>query len=96
MRRFDSGKLVSKRFKITWLRTCFGRRRFNCIDEVSAHAVLAFFIQPGKSFYRLTYAAKKSRLGDDMKVWTEQTAPRRFTYILGEGESCRTAAERFG
>ncbi len=67
-----------------------------CIDEVSAHAVLAFFVQPGKSFYRLTYAAKESRLGEDLKIRTEQTAPRRFTYILGEGESCRTAAERFG
>jgi type I restriction-modification system DNA methylase subunit len=67
-----------------------------CIDEVSAHAVLAFFVQPGKSFYRLTYAAKESRLGEDLKLTTEQTAPRRFTYILGAGESCRTAAERFG
>jgi Eco57I restriction-modification methylase/restriction endonuclease TaqI-like protein len=67
-----------------------------CIDEVSAHAVLAFFVQPGKSFYRLTYAAKESRLGEDLKIQTEQTSPRRFTYILGEGESCRTAAERFG
>ena len=66
-----------------------------CIDEVSAHAVLAFFVQPGKSFYRLTYAAKVSRLGEDQKIQTEQTAPRRFTYILGEGESCRTAAGSF-
>jgi hypothetical protein len=67
-----------------------------CIDEVSAHAVLAFFVQEGKSFYRLTYAAKESKLGDDLKIQTEQTATRRFTYILGAGESCRTAAERFG
>jgi hypothetical protein len=67
-----------------------------CIDEVSAHAVLAFFVQPGKPFYRLTYAAKESKLGEDLQIRTEQTAPRRFTYILGEGESCRTAAERFG
>ena len=67
-----------------------------CIDEVSAHAVLAFFVQDGKSFYRLTYAAKESKLGDDLKIQTEQTATRRFTYILGAGESCRTAAERFG
>src|ERR1035437_9180482 len=66
-----------------------------CIDEVSAHAVLAFFVQSGKSFYRLTYAAKVSRLGEDQKIQTEQTAPRRFTYILGEGESCRTAAGNF-
>jgi hypothetical protein len=67
-----------------------------CIDEVSAHAVLAFFVQDGKPFYRLTYAARESKLGDDLKIQTEQTATRRFTYILGAGESCRTAAERFG
>ena len=67
-----------------------------CIDEVSAHAVLAFFVQEGKTFYRLTYAAKESKLGDDLKIQTEQTATRRFTYILGASESCRTAAERFG
>lgn len=34
-----------------------------CIDEVSAHAVLAFFVQSGNNAYRLTYAAKESRLG---------------------------------
>ena len=58
--------------------------------------MLAFFVQDGKPFYRLTYAAKESKLGDDLKIQTEQTATRRFTYILGAGESCRTAAERFG
>src|SRR5204862_111961 len=63
-------------------------------DEVSAHAVFAFFAQDGNAPYRLTYAAKESKLGADLKVQTEQTAPRRFTYILGPGESCRTPAER--
>ena len=66
-----------------------------CIDEVSAHAVLAFFVQPGSRAYRLTYAAKESRLDEDLKIQTEQTAPRRYTYVLGPDESCRTAAERF-
>ena len=66
-----------------------------CIDEVSAHAVLAFFVQPGSRAYRLTYAAKESRLDEDLQVHTEQTAPRRYTYVLGPDESCRTAAERF-
>jgi TaqI-like C-terminal specificity domain/Eco57I restriction-modification methylase len=65
-----------------------------CIDEVSAHAVLAFFVHPDKSIYRLTYAAKESRLGDDLKIHTEQTATRRYTYVLGPGETRRTAALR--
>ena len=66
-----------------------------CIDEVSAHAVLAFFVQPGSRAYRLTYAAKESKLDEELKIQTEQTAPRRYTYVLGSDESCRTAAERF-
>jgi hypothetical protein len=65
-----------------------------CIDEVSAHAVFAFFVQSGNNAYRLTYAAKESRLGDDLKIHTEQTATRRFTYVLGPGERRRTAALR--
>jgi hypothetical protein len=65
-----------------------------CIDEVSAHAVLAFFVHPDKQFYRLTYAAKESKHGEDLKIQTEQTATRRFTYILGQGEKRRTAAIR--
>src|SRR5438309_1248492 len=29
-----------------------------CIDQVNAHAVFAFFVQPGRDEYRLTYAAR--------------------------------------
>ncbi len=65
-----------------------------CIDEVSAHAVLAFFVQPGVPAYRLTYAARESVLGADLKVETHETATKRYTYVLGQGETRRTAAQR--
>jgi hypothetical protein len=66
-----------------------------CIDEVSAHAVLAFFAQPGRQPYRLTYAARESALDPDtLAVEIRETATRRFTYVLGPGESRRTAASR--
>jgi hypothetical protein len=65
-----------------------------CIDEVSAHAVLAFFVQPGTHTYRMTYAARESVLGDDLKVTTLETAPKRYTYELGPHTPCRTAAQR--
>ncbi len=65
-----------------------------CIDEVSAHAVLAFFVQPGVPAYRLTYAARESVLGADLKVETRETATKRYTYVLGPGETRRTAAQR--
>ncbi len=65
-----------------------------CIDQATAHAVLAFFVQPGTDSYRLTYAARESRLDDAAAVRTEETAAKRFTYVLGPGVPCRTAADR--
>lgn len=65
-----------------------------CIDEVSAHAVLAFFVQPRASAYRLTYAAKESIHREDLSVETTETATKRYTYVLGAGEARRTAAQR--
>ena len=65
-----------------------------CIDEATAHAMLAFFVQPGTDSYRLTYAARESRLDEAAVVRTEETAAKRFTYVLGPGVPCRTAADR--
>lgn len=66
-----------------------------CIDEVSAHGVLAFFAQPGRQPYRLTYATRESAFNTEtLAVETRETAIRRFTYILGPGETRRTAALR--
>ncbi len=65
------------------------------IDQVSAHAVLAFFVQPGRAEYRLTYAAKESFIDlETLEVSTRETAPKRFTFFLGPAETCRTAALR--
>ncbi len=66
-----------------------------CIDQVNAHAVLAFFIQSGRDEYRLTYAARESELDlETLEVQTRETAPKRFTFLLGPAEPCRTAAQR--
>lgn len=67
-----------------------------CIDEVSAHAVVAIFARPGsREPYRLTYATRESALNTEtLAVETHETATRRFTYVLGPGETRRTAASR--
>lgn len=67
-----------------------------CIDEVSAHAVLAIFARSGsKDPYRLTYATRESAFNaETLAVETRETATRRFTYVLGPGETRRTAASR--
>jgi hypothetical protein len=65
------------------------------IDEARTNAVLAVFHQPGKPDWRLTYACKRSQLDDDtLEITSTQTAPRRYTFLLGEIEPCRTAAGR--
>jgi hypothetical protein len=57
--------------------------------------VLAVFHQPGKGDWRLTYASKRSQLDEDtLEITSVQTAPRRYTFLLGENEPCRTAAGR--
>ena len=57
--------------------------------------VLAIFRQPDASDYRFTFAARESGFDEQGQLVRRETAPRRFTYILGANESCRTAAERF-
>jgi hypothetical protein len=65
------------------------------IDEASANAVLAFFVQDGREEYRLTYAARESELDlETLEIRTRETAPKRFTFLLGGDEPCRTAAQR--
>lgn len=67
------------------------------IDQANAHAVLAFFVQPGRDDYRLTYAARESSIDEDtLETVTRETAPKRFTFLLGPSEPCRTAAQRLG
>ncbi len=64
------------------------------IDMHSVHGVLAVF--RGKEVeYRFTFVAKESEFTEDGKFVERQTAPRRYTYLLGPGESCATAAQRF-
>ncbi len=82
---------------IDLLRNRVGLRRLVArgIDEVNAHAVLAFFVQPGETAYRLTYAARESVMNPaTLAIERQETAARRFTYILGPGDARRTAALR--
>ncbi|MBC8378483.1 MAG: Eco57I restriction-modification methylase domain-containing protein [Planctomycetes bacterium] len=62
------------------------------IDQERAHGVVAVFEQGGGD-YRLSFVAREAVLEDgEFKV--RETPAKRFTYLLGPGETCRTAAER--
>lgn len=58
-------------------------------------AAFIVYYRPGLSNWRFTYVSELTGYnteGDFIKIKTE---PKRYTYVLGEGESSRTAAERF-
>lgn len=58
-------------------------------------AVLAVFHQPDCPDWRATYAAKRVSIDNEGMITTSETAPRRFTFLLGSNEPVRTASTRF-
>lgn len=82
--------------RIDVVRNRVGLRNFvtRFIDLERAHGVLALFLS-SEPDYRFTFAAKESVFSHDGTLTTKETAARRFTYILGPNEPCRTPAERF-
>jgi hypothetical protein len=65
------------------------------IDEAGAAGVLAVFHQSASPDWRLTYASRQTTLDEDtFQITTVETAPRRFTFVLGANEPCKTAASR--
>lgn len=64
------------------------------IDQSVIHGVLAFYYSKYVSDYRLTFIAKQTSFNEDGELIKTETAPKRYTFLLGENEPCRTAAER--
>ena len=64
------------------------------IDQAEYHGVLAVFLAP-QSDFRFTFAARMAEFDEEGNLVRRETTPRRYTYVLGPNESCRTAAERF-
>ncbi len=60
------------------------------------NAVLVNFYHPGKAdhSWRFSFIAKDQIL-EQQEVRRVETNPKRYTYILGPNESCKTAGERF-
>lgn len=65
------------------------------IDQETTHGVLSIFEQ-GTEDYRFTFTAHSTEFDEEEQDFIERkTDTKRFTYILGKNESCRTAAQRF-
>jgi type I restriction-modification system DNA methylase subunit len=65
------------------------------IDLAEYHGILAVFHAQDSQDYRFTFAARESVFDAEGSLAKRETAPRRYTYVLGPNEACQTAAERF-
>lgn len=64
------------------------------IDQTTNHGALAFYYSKNILDYRLTFIAKQTSFNEDGELVKTETAPKRYTFLLGENEPCRTATER--
>ena len=64
------------------------------IDQSVIHGVLAFYYSKNVPDYRLTFIAKQTSFNEAGELIKTETAPKRYTFLLGENEPCRTAADR--
>jgi hypothetical protein len=64
------------------------------IDQEKNHGVLVIYEQ-GKEDYRFTFTSKSSSVDEETSAEIKkETDPKRFTYLLGKNQKCRTAAKR--
>lgn len=64
------------------------------VDQSLIHGALVFYYSLSQEDYRLTYVAKQTVFDESGQFKTNETAPKRYTFILGPNETCTTAANR--
>ena len=66
----------------------------NFIDQDKFHGALAFYHSQNQDDYRLTFIAKQTYFNESGELIKKETAPKRYTFLLGKNEPCTTAASR--
>ena len=64
------------------------------VDQDITHGALVFYYSDDQADYRLTFVSKQTSLNEDGEFVTKATAPKRYTFLLGENEPCTTASIR--
>lgn len=64
------------------------------INLGTAHGVLCVFNSNSPQF-RFTFVCRETGFDGEGRIVTKETNPRRYSYVLGPGETRRTAAQRF-
>ena len=64
------------------------------VDQDLIHGALVFYYSPNQDDYRLTFIAKQTYFNENGELVKKETAPKRYTFLLGKNEPCTTAASR--
>lgn len=82
----DTKKLSSNKVELRNLTS-------NLIDEHTTNGVLVIYDNDMDGNYRFSFVTKETGINEETgKFETKETSAKRFTYLLGPGESCSTAA----
>lgn len=64
------------------------------VDQGLIHGALVFYYSQDQDDYRLTFIAKQTYFNENGELVKKETAPKRYTFLLGNNEPCTTAASR--
>jgi hypothetical protein len=64
------------------------------VDQDIIHGAFVFYYSKNQADYRLTYIFKQTYFDANGNLVTQSTAPKRYTFLLGENEPCTTATRR--
>lgn len=64
------------------------------VDQSLIHGALVLYYSDNQLDYRLTFIAKQSSFNENGQLVKTETAPKRYTFLLGPNEPCTTAANR--
>lgn len=65
------------------------------IDLEKINGALIIYYINKEEEYRFSFISRLTEFDEDGNISKTETHPKRFTYVLGLNQSCRTAAERF-
>lgn len=64
------------------------------VDQDIIHGAWVFYYSKQQPDYRLTFVSKQTVINANGELEKKETAPKRYTFLLGENEPCTTAASR--
>lgn len=64
------------------------------VDQGLIHGALVIYYSQNQDDYRLTFIAKQTYFNENGELVKKETAPKRYTFLLGKNEPCTTAASR--